>query len=100
MAAGTRGLGVPFSLISWASPYPSEKAAGLAREDTWYVEVLGQGYAAVEAGVHPDQFVLESWLPMPSRIVPETTEFTFTWSVLDFGRKFVNGAGQGRRDSK
>jgi hypothetical protein len=100
LAAGTRGLGVPFSLIYWASPYPSEKAAGLAREDTWYVEVLGQGNAAAEAGVHPDQFVLESWLPTPSRIVPETTEFTFTRSVLDFGQKFVNGAGQGRRDSK
>jgi hypothetical protein len=89
IAAASRGLGVPFSLIYWASGYPSENAAGLADEDTWYVEVLNQGNAVGDAGLRPDQFVLESWITAPPRIVPESADFTFTRSVLDFGRKFV-----------
>lgn len=88
LAAATRAAGVPFSLIYWASGYPSEKAAGMAGDDTWYVEVLGQGYAAAGAGIRPDQFVLESWITTPPRTVPDNGEFTFTRSVLDFGRKF------------
>lgn len=88
----SRGLGVPFSLIYWASAYPSEKKAGFADEDTWYVEVLNQGYAVADAGIHPDQFVLESWINTPARIVPETADFSFTRSVLDFARKFVSPA--------
>jgi hypothetical protein len=89
LAGETRKAGVPFSLIYWASGYPSEKAEGLAGDDTWYVEVLGQGYAVADAGLHPDQFVLESWINAPSRIVPEDEHYTFTRSVLDFARKFV-----------
>lgn len=60
----------------------------MAGDDTWYVEVLGQGYAVAGAGIHPDQFVMESWLGTPPRIVPDKGEFTFTRSVLDLGRKF------------
>jgi hypothetical protein len=93
LAAATRGAGLPFSLIYWASGYPSEKAEGLAGDDTWYVEVLGQGYAVADAGIHPDQFVLESWINAPAQIVPDSADFTFTRSVLDFGRKFVNAGG-------
>jgi hypothetical protein len=90
LAADTRKAGLPFSLIYWASGYPSEKAEGSAGDDTWYVEVLGQGYAVADTGLHPDQFVLESWINAPSRIVPEDEDYTFTRSVLDFARKFAN----------
>ena len=82
-------MGVPFSLVYWASAYPSEKAEGIASEDTWYIEVLAQGYAVADAGIHPDQFVLESWIGTPTEIVPETANSSFTRSVLDFGRIFV-----------
>ena len=99
LAAATSGSGLPFSLIYWASGYPSEKAEGLAGDDTWYVEVLGQGYAAADAGVHPDQFVLESWINAPARIVPDSADFTFTRSVRDFGRKFVDGDASAARKS-
>ena len=94
LATSVRKLGVLFSVIYWASGYPSEKAEGLAGEDTWYVEVLGQGYALADAGVGPDQFVLESWLTIPTQIVPETADFSFTRSALDFARKFSVDGGQ------
>jgi hypothetical protein len=78
---------LPVSMIYWASGYPSEKAEGIAGNDTWYVEVLGQGYDVADAGIAPDQFVVESWIEAPDRIVPENQEFTFTRSVLDLARK-------------
>jgi len=37
----------------------------------------------------PDQYVIESWVSAPSRCVPETDEWTFTRSVRDFVKKFV-----------
>ena len=96
LAAATRASGVAFSLIYWASGYPSEKAEGVAGDDTWYVEVIGQGYAVADMGLRPDQFVLESWIDAPAAIVPDSAEFTFTRSVRDFGRKFIVD-GSGRR---
>lgn len=89
LADGTHKAGLPFSLIYWASGYPSENTEGFTGPDTWYVEVMAQGYAVVDAGIHPDQFVLESWIHTPPRTVPEDQDYTFTRSVLDFGRKFV-----------
>jgi hypothetical protein len=92
LAAAVHKSALPFSLIYWASGYPSEKAQGLAGDDTWYIEVMGQGYAVADAGIHPDQFTLESWLDTPSQIVPDDAKFSFTRSVLDFGRKFLRTA--------
>jgi len=89
IAALTRSLRMDFSLIFWASGYPWAKSVGLAGEDTWFVQVLDQGYAAREAGISPDQFVIESWISAPSQTVPEETPFTFTGTALDFARKFV-----------
>lgn len=89
LAAAARGLGLPFSLIYWASGYPSERAEGLAGDDTWYVEVLGEGYAVADTGIHPDQFVIESWIDAPAKIVPDDAEFSFTRSVLDFATPTV-----------
>jgi hypothetical protein len=97
IAAASKSLGLPFSLIYWASAYPSENAAGLAGPDTWYVEVLGQGYAVADAGLRPDQFVLESWINAPPLIVPDNADFTFTRSVRDFGEKFVTSPGSSGR---
>ena len=37
----------------------------------------------------PDEIVVESWVGVPLRSVPETDEWTFTRSVRDFCRRFV-----------
>jgi hypothetical protein len=80
---------LPFSLIYWASGYPLLKHRGVADDSTWYISTMQQGYdyAAVEG--RPDQYVVESWIEVPSRCLPESAEFTFTRSVLDFNRKIA-----------
>ncbi len=80
---------MPFSLIYWASGYPSLARRGLADDSTWYVSIMQQGYDYALVQGSPDQFVIESWLETPSRSTPETEPWTFTRSVLDFTRKFV-----------
>jgi len=80
---------LPFSLIYWASGYPALAKRGLADDSTWYVSVMQQGYDYALVQGSPDQYVIESWVEGPSRSTPETDEFTFTRSVLDFTRRFV-----------
>jgi hypothetical protein len=80
---------LPFSLIYWASEYPSLAKQGLADDSTWYVSIMQQGYDYAMLQGSPDQYVIESWLEAPSRSGPETDQFTFTRSVLDFSRRFV-----------
>jgi len=84
-----RGRKLPFSLIYWASGYPAMQKRGLADDSTWYVAVMQQGYDYLLAQGAPDQYVIESWVSGPEHTLPETGEFTFTRSVLDFVRKFV-----------
>jgi len=81
---------IPFSLIYWASGYPGLAKRGLADDSTWYVSIMQQGYDYAFIDGKPDQYVIESWLnDAPSRCVPETEQFSFTRSVLDFSRRFV-----------
>ena len=84
-----RSKKIAFSLIYWAADYPALQARGLADDSTWYVSVMRQGndYANVDGA--PDQYVIESWIGAPSQSVPETGEWSFTRSVLDFTRRFV-----------
>jgi hypothetical protein len=82
-------LGIPFSLIYWASPYPAEKARGEATDGTWTSEVMAEGAAFAKTGSSPDQYVLESWIGAPSHSVPETNPATFTGSVLAFARRYL-----------
>jgi len=85
---------LPFSLIYWASGYPALAQQGLADDATWYVSVMQQGYDYAMVRGAPDQYVLESWLEAPSRTTPDTEQFTFTRSVLDFTRRFVKRDAQ------
>jgi hypothetical protein len=80
---------LPFSLIYWDAPYDSLKSRNLADDSTWYVGVMDQGYAYASIKGAPQQYVLEDWVGAPNHSVPETTEWTFMRSALDFGRKFV-----------
>jgi hypothetical protein len=84
-----RARKIPFSLIYWAADYPELMKWGLADDSTWYVGVQQMGYDYAEDGGAPDQYVVESWVGAPSQSVPETGEWTFTRSVLDFVRRFA-----------
>lgn len=80
---------LPFSMIYWAAGYGRMKELGLADDATWYVGVMQQGYDYAFVGGAPDEYVVESWVGAPSRTVPETDEWTFARSVLDFARRFI-----------
>lgn len=80
---------LPFSLIYWASCYPALKRRGLADDSTWTVGITQQGYDYALVDGAPDQYVIESWLEVPSRSTPETEPFTFTRSVRGFVERFV-----------
>jgi hypothetical protein len=84
-----RSRKIPFSLIYWAADYPELQRRGLADDATWYVSVMRQGndYANIDGS--PDQYVIESWIGAPSQSVPETGDWTFTRSALDFTHRFV-----------
>ena len=80
---------LPFSLIYWAPGYDYMEKLGLADDSTWRTGVMAQGYAYASVNGVPDQYVLEDWEDCPSHTVPETADYSFTRSALDFGRKFV-----------
>lgn len=85
-----RARKLPFSLIYWAADYPHLERLGRAGDAAWYVSTLRQGHDYALIGGKPDEYVIESWVGAPSHAVPETTEWTFTKSVLDFCVRFVD----------
>jgi hypothetical protein len=80
---------LPFSLIYWAADYPALGRMGLVGEATWYVSLIQQGYDYALVHGLPDQYVVQSWVPGPPRITPESNPWSFTRSALDFNRIFV-----------
>jgi len=84
-----RSIKLPFSLIYWSPTYASMKHLNLSDDSTWLTGVMTQGYAYASVRGAPDQYVLESWVDAPAHSVPETADYSFTRSALDFGRKFV-----------
>lgn len=82
-----RGLGVAFSLIYWSANEPRLTQAGKSSPGTWRTGILKQKAAYAKAGGVPDQIVIESWLHVPARAVPEDNPDTFTGSVLEFMKK-------------
>jgi len=87
---------LPFSLIYWPSLLPAMRRKGLADDSTWYVGIMQQGYDYALVDGAPDQYVIESWVQLPDRCLPENGEFTFTRSVLDFVHRFVPRSGSDR----
>lgn len=81
---------LPFSLIYWASDLPVLESKGLADESTWYLSLMQQGNAYAMVDGRPDQFVIESWLKSGNpKCLPETDQWSFTRSALDFTGRFV-----------
>jgi hypothetical protein len=80
---------LPFSLIYWASGYPALEHRGLADDAASYVSIMQQGYDYALVDGSPDQIVVQSWIDAPSRSLPETADYTFARTMLDFTRRFA-----------
>ncbi|MCL2104344.1 MAG: hypothetical protein FWH21_04720 [Kiritimatiellaeota bacterium] len=80
-------IGMPFSMIFWASDLPGDLQK---RDDptAWYKGIMRQGEDYLKLG-NPDQYVIETWLDAPPEAFPETKEWTFTRSVIDFYNVFI-----------
>ncbi len=89
LEAACRQRKIAFGLVYWAADYPQMRRMKLADDSTWYVSMMQEGYDYATVGGSPDQYVIESWVDAPIRTIPETSDWTFTRSVLDFSRKFV-----------
>jgi hypothetical protein len=89
--------GMDFSLIYWSANQPRLDREGQATPDVWRTGMLLQGRAYAQAGGMPDQVVIESWLHVPRRAVPETNPDTFTGSVLEFLRTYPARLSTGKQ---
>ena len=100
-----KSINLPFSLIYWSSdlhfrpdgavykgsPNPkwSEYAGG------WYDGVMQQGADCAHTGINPDQIIIETWCKdeknnwLPYETIPETKDYTFTKSVVDFYEAYM-----------
>ncbi len=88
---------LPFSLIYWCAGYGFWEKRGMADDSTWYTGIMSMGYDYASVGGRPDQYVIESWVGAPSKIVPESNALSFTGSALYFYDKFAKpGSGIGR----
>ncbi|MHB1456316.1 MAG: hypothetical protein ACYC0V_05310 [Armatimonadota bacterium] len=86
-----RSKGMEFSLIYWAAYYPKLDELKLADDMTWYLGIMNQGNMYAAVGGKPDEYVVESWVHVPKRSLPETDKTSFTGSVLDFYNRFLRG---------
>ncbi len=85
-----RSRHIPFSKIYWAANYGWMQRLEMADDKTWYVGVMSQGYRYASSGGKPDEYVVQSWVQAPSRMLPDSEYFTFTSSVRDFVQQIVN----------
>ncbi len=86
-----RARRLPFSLIYWAADFPNAPADDTS---TWYRLTMKQGELYRAVGGSPDQFVIESWIDIPPKCLPDDSGFSFTQSVRDFTARFVPVLGR------
>lgn len=84
-----RTNGIAFGLIYWSADQPRLAAAGQSNDRVWRSGIMKQWREYAATGGSPDQIVLESWLHIPERVVPETDPDTFTGAALEFLRSNV-----------
>ena len=80
---------LPVSMIYWAAAYPSLSKAGHATPMTWENGILRQGADYRQAGGHPDESVIESWVGAPPHSVPENAPGSFMHSVDAFAKAYL-----------
>ncbi|MDM7991868.1 MAG: hypothetical protein QUS11_00975 [Candidatus Fermentibacter sp.] len=78
---------VDFGYVFWA-PRASYHE-NTATDFDWYLETMDQGMQCQNAGVTPDYYLYMSWLTVPKQIVPETEEYSFSFSALQFINAFM-----------
>lgn len=82
-------IGLPFSMIYWASDVAGSEALR-ADESSWYNSLMKQGKEYAAVGGDPDQYDIQTWIEgIPHTTLPETADWTFTRSVLDFYNRFI-----------
>ncbi len=84
-----RANGIAFGLIYWSADQPRLAAAGQSSDRLWRSGIMRQWREYAAAGGSPDQIILESWLHVPERAVPESDPDTFTGAALEFLRSNV-----------
>ena len=84
-----RSIGLPFSQIYWAAD-AGASARIRSNPARWLDGIMRMGEAYEDAGGMPEQFVIQTWIEeYPPSTLPETEEFSFTHSVLEFNRRFI-----------
>jgi hypothetical protein len=84
-----RARHIPFSLVYWSANWDDAVRRGVGDDSTWYTTMMQMGYDYKAVNGAPDEYVIESWVNGPSHSVPESDQWTFTRSALDFCNKFV-----------
>ncbi len=74
-------LRITFSLIYWAADQPRLPEREREGPLIWRDGVLRQAAMCRQAGIRPDEVVLESWLHVPQHAVPESDPTTFAASI-------------------
>ena len=83
-----RSIGMPFSQIYWAADVPGSQEL---KDDpaSWFNGIMHMGQGYREAGGIPDQYVIETWIGLPEKSLPETDPHSFTYSVVEFSKQFI-----------
>ncbi|MHB1460642.1 MAG: hypothetical protein ACYC1M_05105 [Armatimonadota bacterium] len=82
--------GIRFGMIYWAPDHEFLMLKGIDHPMAWYVGMMHHGSAYALVNGKPDEYVLQSWMHIPLHAVPESDITTFSRSVLDFCKSFVD----------
>lgn len=84
MQAQSRALGIPFGVLFWASNQKNSTS-----DPDWRMGLMRQGRMYRRAGIVPDLYDINDFLPIPLVTVPETDTTSYTYSVRTFTSTFV-----------
>lgn len=79
-------LGIPLGVIAWSSNFHRP----LTSDDVFCRSTLDfAAWMHARFGRFIDDHVVQSWLPFPTRCLPESEEHTFMWLTRQYGRQYV-----------
>lgn len=79
-----RSRGIDFSLIFWAANHEESLT-----DSDWYDGIMEQGSNCLQAGIRPDEYVIQSWIKIPRVTVPESARYSFTNSFRSFYNSYI-----------
>lgn len=77
--------GISFEMIYW----PARHTLSNHEDVHFYKDIHDQGAAYQAAGGTPDVYTIQSWTYIPRQMVPESEQWSFTYSFNSFVRSFV-----------